>query len=238
MALLPILKALAGPAASLAGSWFGGKSADKGQKAANESNERIAKENRVFQERMSSTAYQRSAKDLTAAGLNRVLALGSPSSSPSGAVATMKSETAGKADALKTGTSSALQARIAQGQFEQIKAGTANIGAQTNKTNLEADNVSAHNAKLRAEEAIYEKHPWARAAEMLLPFLGTGAVGAGVGYLSGRLPTKTLTNTGKPTKYNDRKSRSGKGEVGMGPHRAAMKRLKERSNRSNYPQDN
>lgn len=37
---------------------------------------------------MSSTAYQRAAKDLEKAGLNRILAVGSPASTPSGGIAT------------------------------------------------------------------------------------------------------------------------------------------------------
>ena len=45
-----------------------------------------AEKNREWQEQMSNTAYQRSAADLEQAGLNRVLALGSPSSTPGGSM--------------------------------------------------------------------------------------------------------------------------------------------------------
>ncbi len=154
---------------SLVGSVMGGRAADRGQRAANKSNERIAKENRAFQERMSSTAYQRSAKDLSAAGLNRILALGGPASTPAGAVATMRSETAGRAEALKTGTSSALQAKIAVGQYNLLKSQTLNVNQQTIKAAAETQLTTARSA-IESEKARIVKDSSFNIRELLKEF--------------------------------------------------------------------
>lgn len=70
----------------------GGAMSYFGQNEANRANAKMARDQMAFQERMSNTAYQRSASDLEKAGLNRVLALGSPASSPPGQSANMQNE--------------------------------------------------------------------------------------------------------------------------------------------------
>lgn len=72
---------VAGTVASAGAAYFGQRKADK---AAAER----AREQREWQERMSSTAYQRAVADMRAAGINpMVAAMGHSASTPSGAVA-------------------------------------------------------------------------------------------------------------------------------------------------------
>jgi len=105
------LGSLAGPVGGLLGNVIGGLFGRSGQNSANEANLRIARENREWQERMSNTAMQRSAADMEKAGLNRILAIGQPASTPAGNIATMQNKNAKLADAIGQGVQTALAAK-------------------------------------------------------------------------------------------------------------------------------
>ena len=121
-------------AISAGGSLLCGLLGKSGQSSANRANLKIAREQMAFQERMSNTAYQRSASDLKKAGLNRILALGSPASSPQGASATMQNENAQLGQAVEKMSGTALQAMATKTQIDNIK-------AQTDKTKAETVNT-------------------------------------------------------------------------------------------------
>lgn len=113
------------------GEIIGGLIGKSGQKSANAANLKISREQMAFQERMSNTAYQRSSKDLEAAGLNRILALGSPASSPQGASATMQNENAQLASGVSKGANSAMALATGMAQLKNINAATAKTKAET-----------------------------------------------------------------------------------------------------------
>jgi len=158
------------------GNIFGGLLGFKGQDKANKQNLAIAREQMAFQERMSNTAYQRSADDLEKAGLNRILALGNPASSPQGQSAQMESALGAASPHVSKAVSSALAAKQLTFQLENLKAQNLLIRSQAGNA---ASQAAATDTRRRLDQELldlYEKYP---ALRMIQALTGAGGVASG-----------------------------------------------------------
>lgn len=119
--------------------------------------------NRDFQERMSSTAYQRSRADMIAAGLNPILAASAGgSSSPSGSTASVSTPNvpvsqathplAGVGQAVQNAISSAIQVKTYEKMTDEI----ANIRADTAKRQAETV-TETERARTQSQDTAYRQ---------------------------------------------------------------------------------
>lgn len=135
------------------------------QANTNQANRDIADKQMSFQERMSSSAYQRAVADMRLAGLNPMLAYSQGgSSTPSGAGATMVAPQVG--DVLSPAVQSALAVASTKAQIEKVETDT-DVNRQTVELQKQQGDLATSSAQAaRAKAALDAQEARIRARDV------------------------------------------------------------------------
>lgn len=146
----PFFSAIAPSVLPAATGIFSALTSARGQTRANRQNLAIARENRDFQERMSNTAVQRRMQDLSAAGINPILAGKFDATTPPGAVAQMGNVGASMVEGLERGTNTGLAVRRFRAELQNLRSTNDLLRAQTAQAAAGAELSTANASRTRA----------------------------------------------------------------------------------------
>ena len=125
--------AVLGIVAPIVGALAGAAISHHGGERARKQNIALAREQMAFQERMSSTSYQRAVRDMRAAGINPMMAAGrGGASTPSGALTKVEDTITPALSTAKQAAMLKREMRIMDAQAEKIEAEGAEVRARTN----------------------------------------------------------------------------------------------------------